>query len=102
MNTLTISKSVLIACGLAVAVSACAPQKRPQQRRQGPDFAQMAATLGVPESDLMTCLGPRPEPGQRPARPDSDAVTACLVDAGYDVTVDDTEAALSAGAPRRN
>ncbi|GMG83976.1 hypothetical protein LNKW23_31900 [Paralimibaculum aggregatum] len=97
MRALTVCTAMILFGGLSLAAGPSAAQQRPPK----PDFSRMAATLAVSEADLMGCLGPRPQPGQRPPRPDAAKIAACLGAAGYDVTAQDTEAALAAAAPRR-
>lgn len=82
---ISILGGVSLVCGAAMA----------QQRPPAPDFSAMATQLGVPETALMTCLGPRPEPGQRPDRPDPSAVSSCLNQAGYEVSAKSAQSALA-------
>ncbi|THH37059.1 hypothetical protein E4Z66_08965 [Aliishimia ponticola] len=95
MTRFTTYAALILMGGLSLVSGATLAQQRPPE----PDFAKAAAALHVSESALRSCLGPRPEPGQRPERPDATKVAACLSDAGHDVTRKDADAALKTIAP---
>ena len=92
-----VSLPILAAClgGLILAVGPVQAQQRPPM----PDFSAMADELGVSETALTGCLGDKPEPGQRPSRPDAKKIATCLTNAGNSVTSDAVDAALRAMAP---
>lgn len=83
--------------GACLAIGPVAAQHRPP----APDFAAAATELGVSEGALVGCLGERPEPGQRPPRPDPEAIADCLNEGGANVSTDAVDAALQSIAPPR-
>lgn len=70
-----------------------------QQRPPAPDFAAAAGELGVSEEALVGCLGNRPKPGQRPPRPDPEAIASCLNEDGASVSNEAVDTALRSIAP---
>ncbi len=73
------------------------------QPPRGPDFAALAADLGVSEDAVQTCL-PRPErttEGQAPARPDLSDVASCLQARGSQMTSDQITTILESNRPAR-
>lgn len=97
MKTRAIYAAVFALGGLSLTAGTSVAQQRPPE----PDFAVMASQLNVPESALKSCMGGKPQKGQRPDRPDASKVATCLGNAGYFVTAKATDAALAAGGPPR-
>lgn len=77
---MTLVKRPLSALALAllvVTVPAASFAQSDGGQRRGPDLGAMAQALGVSEGLMQSCI-PRPEQGAQPARPDVNAITACL------------------------
>lgn len=99
MKTVFLYSTILLAGALSLSVAVAQTQS---QDRNGPPplpTGVIAAELGVSETAFVDCLGPRPERGQRPPRPDAGKIAACLQTAG--LGAEDVAAALKAHAPNR-
>lgn len=92
---------LLLAGGICLTVAAAEAQE--QGARRGPPplpAGDIAAELGVSEGTLTACMGARPEPGQRPPKPDAGKIASCLSKTKAGVTASTVDGVLAAYAPK--
>lgn len=90
--------TVIMAVMIMPFIALAAPQGG--GNHPAPDLSGLSKTLGVSKSMLETCM-PKPEAGQRPARPNSKTIAGCLNDGGASVASADVDAALKEFGPKR-